>query len=41
MAAKKEKEVNNGMQIINSHIESGSFGNLYLLTGEEKYLILQ
>ncbi|MBQ9200016.1 MAG: DNA polymerase III subunit delta [Lachnospiraceae bacterium] len=41
MAAKKEKEVNNGMQIINSHIESGSFSNLYLLTGEEKYLILQ
>lgn len=41
MAAKKEREVNNGMQIINSHIESGNFSNLYLLTGEEKYLILQ
>ncbi|MBQ9277728.1 MAG: DNA polymerase III subunit delta [Lachnospiraceae bacterium] len=41
MAAKKEKAVNNGMQIINSHIDSGSFSNLYLFTGEEKYLILQ
>ena len=41
MAAKKEKAVNNGMQIINSQINSGNFSNLYLFTGEEKYLILQ
>lgn len=41
MAAKKEKIVNNGMQIINSHIKSGSFSNLYLFTGDEKYLMLQ
>lgn len=31
----------NGMAIINRHIETGEFSNLYLLGGEEKYLLEQ
>ena len=31
----------NGMTIINNHIKSGQFSNVYLLGGEEKYLLSQ
>lgn len=31
----------NGMTIINNHIQSGKFSNIYLLGGEEKYLLEQ
>ena len=31
----------NGMNIINSHIENNSYSNIYLLGGDEKYLLNQ
>lgn len=37
--AKAEKP--NGMDIINNHIKTGEFKNLYLLTGSEYYLVSQ
>ncbi|MBO5424541.1 MAG: DNA polymerase III subunit delta [Lachnospiraceae bacterium] len=39
MAQGKEKA--NGMSIINTHIKSGEFSNLYLLYGTEEYLVSQ
>lgn len=38
MAVKKEAS---GMDIINNHIESGSYSNIYLMGGEEVYLLYQ
>ena len=35
------KVVEDGMSIINSHIESGEYTNIYLFTGEQRYLIEQ
>ena len=31
----------NGMSIINKHIETGEYSNIYLLCGSEKYLLEQ
>lgn len=38
-AAKKEKK--NAMAVINQHISEGKFSNIYLLYGEERYLVNQ
>lgn len=41
MAIAKKQNEKDAMSIINTHIESGSFARVYLLYGEEKYLVLQ
>lgn len=41
MASEKKQNEKDAMGIINRHIETGSFEKVYLLYGEEKYLILQ
>lgn len=35
------KVVEDGMSIINKHIESGEFSNIYLFTGDQRYIIEQ
>jgi DNA polymerase-3 subunit delta len=40
MAVKKTNE-KDGMSVINEHISSGSFARMYLLYGEERYLVNQ
>jgi DNA polymerase-3 subunit delta len=39
--AKKKKVEEDGMSIINRHIDSGEYSSLYLFTGEQSYLIDQ
>ena len=41
MAATKKKEKKNAMAVINQHIKSGEFAKIYLLYGEERYLVNQ
>lgn len=41
MAATKKKEKKNAMAVINQHIKSGKFAKIYLLYGEERYLVNQ
>jgi len=41
MAARKTKSDNSAMNVIRSDIESGSFKRIYLLFGEERYLVAQ
>ena len=39
MAATKKKEKKNAMAVINQHIKTGEFAKIYLLYGEERYLV--
>ena len=41
MAATKKKEKKNAMAVINQHIKTGEFAKIYLLYGEERYLVNQ
>lgn len=39
--AKSVEKTANGMNIIDNHIETGNFSNIYLLFGEQRYLVNQ
>ena len=41
MAYSSKKARPNGMAIINEHIKENKFSNVYVLTGDERYLVLQ
>lgn len=41
MAATKKKEKKNAMAVINEHIKTGQYAKIYLLYGEERYLVNQ
>lgn len=41
MAATKKKDKKNAMAVINQNIKSGEFARIYLLYGEERYLVNQ